>query len=818
MSDGQTIRKTSDQPIYEFFVTCSRGFEPLLADELRALSATRLRPLSSGVTFFGTLEMAYRACLWLRLASRVLLVLDRITATDSDTLYMGISSLDWESHLAPGASLAVNARGTNEQLRNTQFVAQRVKDAVVDRMRSVTGSRPDVSRQRADVNIDINLHDQRATVSIDLSGEPLHRRGYRVQSSAIGAPVRENLAAAMLLAGGWHKSLGSEDAFMLDPMCGSGTIAIEAAMIAADAAPGLLRDYWGFTGWHQHDDEIWASLLDEADARLEAGLERLGALPILPVVAGDIDPAAIRVARESARRAGVEKLIDFHVSDVAQLRLESGYQESFGLMVTNPPYGLRMASTAQLPALYTALSTMLSAHPMIGGAVVITADSLIEAYLNRCLGITPTRTYKTMNGPIETVIRVWQRSSSEHAGAGEASGAGAGEGACEAAGGSIESIGDAVGEAAVATAGSTTVATSGKSSTAVNRQTRALTSIDATEFANRLIKMAKHRARWARRSSVDNYRVYDADLPDFNVAIDIYQGAEGTRDAGSRWLSIAEYRAPSDIDPALSDARLAEVLRIAPEVLGVLTSNVFLKRRERASGGSQYSDQVIPADSALHLISEAGLTFEIDLASRLDTGIFLDHRITRSMLREKAAGLDCLNLFAYTGTASVYMAAGQAKSVTTVDLSNTYLKWARRNMNVNGYGDKPAPELFFEQADVLRWVAEKRALRFDQKQPQSPNRFGLIFVDVPTFSNSSRMGRRTWDVQRDHVELLIDVSRLLTADGEAVFSTNLRGFKPDLAALAKARVRLVDITASTIPPDFERTPNIHHCYLLTRDT
>jgi 23S rRNA (guanine2445-N2)-methyltransferase / 23S rRNA (guanine2069-N7)-methyltransferase len=332
---------------------------------------------------------------------------------------------------------------------------------------------------------------------------------------------------------------------------------------------------------------------------------------------------------------------------------------------------------------------------------------------------------------------------------------------------------------------------------------------DIQQFADRLRKMATHRGKWARRSGVTNYRVYDADLPNYAVAIDLYVGAG--KQAGTRWLYIAEYAPPASIDPARAIERLGAVLAVAPQILDVPTGNVFLKVRKPQKGGSQYAKSPTLSASEkhkpeqTHLVQEAGLLFEVDFASRLDTGLFLDHRDTRALLRARAKGLDSLNLFAYTGTASVYMAAGGAQSVTTVDLSQNYLAWAKRNMERNGF--KAPIRYLFEATDAVRWVQEHR---------HEEQKYGLIFVDPPTFSNSTRMGTHTWDVQRDHAELLIGVSRLLAPDGVAVFSTNLRGFKPDLETLEKAKVSLRDISAQTIPPDFERNAKIHHCYLVTK--
>ena len=248
--------------------------------------------------------------------------------------------------------------------------------------------------------------------------------------------------------------------------------------------------------------------------------------------------------------------------------------------------------------------------------------------------------------------------------------------------------------------------------------------------------------------------------------------------------------------------RFDDVLAIAPVALGVRPDHVFAKTRRRDKGGSQYRDA--GSRSYVTHIDEGGYLLEVDFSGYLDTGIFLDHRITRQLVGSKAAGKRFLNLFAYTGTATVHAAGGGAVETTTVDLSQTYLDWARRNMEANGFD---GPEHSFERADVMAWITECR---------RKPLRYDLIFADPPTFSNSKAMGKRTWDVQRDHVELLIGASRLLTEGGEIVFSCNLRSFKPDVDALARYGVVLENITAQTIPHDFERNPRIHQCYLARR--
>lgn len=322
----------------------------------------------------------------------------------------------------------------------------------------------------------------------------------------------------------------------------------------------------------------------------------------------------------------------------------------------------------------------------------------------------------------------------------------------------------------------------------------------ADQFAARLRKVDKERRKWARRNGIGCYRIYDADLPDFNVAIDRYNGAGP--DEGSSYLCVAEYQAPAQIAEEKTRARLADVLTIAPVVLDIPAEHVFAKTRRHDKGGGQYTDQQKAGYRAY--TQEDGHLLQVDFGSYLDTGIFLDHRVTREMVGKMAADKHFLNLFAYTGTCTVHAAAGGARSTTTVDLSQTYLGWARRNMELNGF---TGPRHAFIRADVIPWLREELETR---------NRYDLVFVDPPTFSNSKAMGDATWSVQRDHVKLLRLVTALLAPDGQAVFSCNLRNFRPDEDALAAEGIAWRDITAQTIPHDFERNPKIHHCYLVSR--
>lgn len=724
---------------YRYAAPCPKGVEHLLATEIGSLGAADVRAGRAVVTFSGDRAVGYRACLWSRIASRVLLTLAEFPAATAEELYAGVAAVAWEDHIAPDGTLAIDVTGTTSGLVNTKFTAMKTKDAVVDRMRELTGTRPSVELDRPDVRLSVRLLRERATLSLDLSGEPLHRRGYRTPGEQAEAPLKENLAAAVLVRAGWA-DVAARGGSLVDPMCGSGTLLVEGALIASDQAPGLLRDHWGFSGWLGHDAQVWETLIAEADDRAEAGRERL------PRIAGsDADAAAIGLAGACVKRAGFGNAITLEVA--ALDALEAPDDAAPGLVVTNPPYGVRL--TGELPALYASLGERLLAGFTGWSAAVLTPD----ADLARSTGLRSDWAHTFYNGAIETRLYHFTVAA------------------------------DRVKHAVVAAP-----------------EPR---SPGAEIFGNRLRKNVRHIGTWARREGVTCYRVYDADLPDYAVAIDLYRGSGP--DEGRTIVHVAEYAPPPEIDPARAEARLAEAVEVAAEVLGVASGDVAVKVRRRQRGTSQYERQAERGE--FMEVAEGGLRFVVDPYDYLDTGLFLDHRPVRALVRELAEGRTVCNLFAYTGTASVYAVAGGASRVNTVDLSATYLEWAKRNMALNGF-DGPAHRYF--RTDALRWLAEERERVADGRARP----YGLVFCDPPTFSSSNAMGERTFDVQRDHVGLITDAGALLAPDGVLVFSTNLRTFRLDAGALAEFRIE--DVTARTIPKDFARTPRIHHCFLVRR--
>jgi len=723
----------------QLLASCPRGLADLLGRELTALGATEVRERSTDVAFRGTLETAYRACLESRVANRVYLELAQYEALDAEAFYRGALKIDWAAHIGPGATLACDFTGRHPSITHSHFGALKLKDAVVDSLRTSTDARPDIARERPSVRVHAHAQANRITIALDLSGESLHRRGYR--GAAGEAPLKENVAAGMLLRAGWRE-LAASGAELLDPMCGAGTLPIEAAMMAADIAPNIDRDYFGLLGWRGHDAALWERLRSEARARVKSDLH--------VVIRGqDKDAGAIRMAQANAQRAGVAGLVQFEaraISDATPFRhpgFRRGEEGGGGLLCVNPPYGVRLEDHEAARAIHRELGRVLREKFQGWDAVVLTGSP----DLGLELGIRAFRTHTMFNGAIECrLLRLKVESEDFRSLRGN-------RGVAQI----DESLRDSPG---------------------------------AKMFGNRLAKNLKSLRKWAQKSGVTCYRLYDADMPEYSFAIDSYKTATDEL----VWLYVQEYAAPTTVDMEGARRRRNEALSVLPEVTGVPPERIRVRMRRQQKSG-QY--EKLNEQSKFHVVEEGGLKFEVNFDDYLDTGLFLDHRLTRSKLREAAAGRRFLNLFAYTGTASVYAAAGDALSTTSVDLSNTYLDWAQRNLMLNGFTSRNNALI---QADCREWLTEAANGR---------ERYDLVFLDPPTFSNSKRM-EGTLDIRRDHPQLIDACAKVLAPDGLLVFSTNAQKFKLDEALSARYSMR--DVSAETLPQDFERNPRIHRCY------
>ena len=703
----------------KFFASCGKGLEYLLADELVALGCARATATVAGANVEGELADAQRAVLWSRLASRILWPIAEFDCGDEHALYTGAAEVDWPKHVGPGHSIAVDAHVSGSAITHARYAAQRVKDAVVDTLRDATGERPDVDVESPDVRLNLVVRKGRATLSIDLGGGPLYRRGWRGAQGE--APLKENLAAAVLLRGGWPQS-HSEGGDLLDPMCGSGTLLIEGALMAADVAPNLRRFERAMpTRWPGFDLGTWNALLAEARERADRGLAVLR-----PCIHGsDLDPHAIRIARENARAAGVETAIDFEVRDIADL---PAIANARGVVVCNPPYDARLAAD---PALYRALGDALRRATPDWRASLLCGDF----ELARATGLRANKRYQLFNGPIECSLIV-----------------------CDA-------VAPPVRESA---------------------QPREL-SEGAQMVANRIRKNLDKLKRWRQQEGVACFRAYDADIPEYACAVDVYTSIDG-----DTWLHVQEYAAPAEIPEATTRKRLNELLSAVREVFAIPRERVAVKTRSTGKGGSKYGN--LDHRGEFLVVEEGAAKLKVNLFDHLDTGLFLDHRPLRARMALEARGKRFLNLFCYTGAATVQAAVQGAAQTTSVDLSATYLEWLGDNLRENDTG---GTRHRIVQADALRWVESDRG------------EYDVVFCDPPTFSNSKRAD--DFDVQRDHARLLRAIVERLAPGGMLYFSNNFRRFRLDETALSEF-AKVEDITASTIPLDFARNARIHRAW------
>ena len=728
--------------MYKYFATCPKGMEQLLAAELTELGASAVRETTAGVSFSGELETGYKSAMWSRFSSRILFSLTDFEADDDLSLYLGISNYAWEELFSVEKTISVSFSGQNSEIRSTEYGAVKVKDAIVDRFRKKQGARPSVDRRNPDVLIYVHLdRKNHVTVSIDISGESLHRREYRAKAGA--APIKENLAAVMVRRSGWDGSTN-----FIDPMCGSGTILIEAALSALNMAPGLRRKRLGFSNLLIHDEALWEKVRAEAEETAKEHQEK--GLPCR-IMGFDRDPEIIEIARENAEKAGVADFVSFGVSELRDLR--NPFDGAPATMVTNPPYGERLGNVKDLLTVYRELGDVLKREFPGSTAAVISSSKDLLSYIR----LRASKVYHLFNGSLPCELRVYSLREREEA-AGQAADAGAGSAAPR-----TESLSES-----------------------------------ATAFLNRFRKNLKHLSKWAAREGVEAYRAYDADLPDYNAAIDIYRDA----------AVIQEYRAPKEIPEYESHRRLLDMVECVRMATGFEGKRIFLKQRRRQSAGSQYTgNEASGRDDSLELmVSEYGARYLVNLTDRIDTGLFLDYRLVRRYIRDNAKGKSFLNLFCYTGTSSVAAALGGASSVVSVDMSSTYLDWTQENFRLNGIDISDAMKYRFVKADCVRWLktAENEGRKYD-----------LVLFDPPTFSNSKSM-EGVFSVQDDYQEMLRLISGILADGGLIIFSNNFRGFSLDLEALAGLGLCAEDVTPRTIPEDYRRTPKIHCCYLVRK--
>lgn len=712
-----------------YFATCPKGLETLLFNELQALGLHDVRETVAGVYFSGRLVEAYRVCLWSRLANRILLPLSKAVIHSDNDLYTATNTIEWSQYFSSDKQFVVDFIGTNDVINNSQYGALKVKDAIVDHFRSIGQPRPDVNKQSPDVRINVRLdRKNNVFIALDFSSGSLHNRGYRQQQGA--APLKENLAAALLIRAKWLNN--SELNALVDPMCGSGTLVIEAAMMSCDVAPGLLRKEYGFEYLEHFDEAAWQSLVSEAIERKKVGIASLVASEPNPIFLGfDQDPRMVRSAKINTEIAGLSQVISFQRQSV------DGIYEPVtipnGLVITNPPYGERLGELEALQSTYKQLGCLMLEHFNGWQAAVFTAHK----ELGFALGFRVKKKYALFNGTIPTELLCFTIENASRFKQREPS----------------------------------------DTSHAMPPSADAL-STGATMVYNRMKKNAKQLKRWLKNNELDCYRLYNADLPEYAAVIDIYNTK----------AHVQEYLAPKSVDETAAKRRFSELIQAVQCFTGFSRQDIITKQRKPQKGSSQYQKND-EQNLEYFTVKEYQARFNINLTRYLDTGLFLDSRGIRRTLANSANGKRFLNLFCYTATASVQAILAGAKSSVSVDLSATYLRWAQQNFDTNHIRSKAHTLV---QADCLSWLAHCR------------EGFDLILLDPPSFSNSKRMDN-TFDVQRDHAELVHRCLQLLSKNGKLLFCNNLKGFSLDDSIHTSYQVQSLN---DTLDPDCQRnTPH-----------
>lgn len=695
---------------YDFLVTSAPGLTELLSAELEQLLLKVTPEGKAAVAFRGSSEDALRVCLHAHLAERVLCRLVRVEVEPAKAAATLAQAFDWEANLSRAAAVHVEVN-TGRDVNNSGLALARDFIAAAPRRLNLS------AEAKGALTLHLYVAASHAELAVDLSGEPLQRRGYRLSGGK--APLRETLAAALLRAASWQS-----DTPLIDPFCGSGTILIEAALMAQRKAPGALREFHGFMQWSGVAPGLWPLLCAAAKQN-----ER--PLPEGVFLKGfDADVESLRYARANAERAGVADAIHFERRELGALRARDfGDKNVAGSLVTNPPWGERLETEERAGWLHAAIGHKLAELAPNWGVTLLGARVNV---LDRC-GMELESQQILLNGAEKNWIRSYRPQR--------------------------RVLADPL-QAGVA-----------------NFELDA----SAQPLCNRLQKNARQLKSWISQNGIQAYRLYDRDLPEFNFTIDIY---------GDKAL-MQEQKAPKEIPEDKVKERRLWALSAVRAGLGCHREQVLLRTRERQKGSQQY--QRLGEHGRYKIVQEGPVRLLVNLEDYLDTGVFLDHRLMRLKLGEQAAGKRFLNLFAYTGSATVHAAQGGAKMSVTVDASKRYLDWAACNLALNGFSSLNH-ELVC--ADVRAWLAANH------------DQFDLIFCDPPTFSNSK--SRDDFVVQRDHAELIRQLVKKLTPDGVLYFSCNFKGFKLDEAISRSFQVQ--DISRQTLDKDFARRQDAHYCF------
>jgi len=709
------VEKPGKPESFEMIAKTFFGLEEVLADELLFLGAQDVELGRRMVSFRGDERLMVRANVYCRTAVRVLKPIATFTAADEQELYQGIGRIDWLKHLEPEATLAIDPVVHSPIFSNSLYSAQLAKDAIVDQIRAATGQRPNVDLADPDLRINLHIDRDRVTVYLDSSGDSLHKRGYRVATGE--APMNEVLAAGILRLSRWD-----ENSPLVDFMCGSGTLVIEAALMARRIAPGLVRQKFGYLRWKGFDRAVHEAVMAEAKKR------------VLPRVAfairgSDLDPRVIAAARENVERAGLSRDVTLAVENFEH----AAPPAPAGTIVINPPYDERM-KTAQIDAVYRRIGDVLKQR-WPGYTAFIFTGNLDAA---KHIGLRTSAKTRLFNGPIECRLLKFELVKSE-----------------------------------------STVVAPPRSDRRDQEQ--------IADFRNRLSRMAKHWHRWARRQGITCYRIYDRDIPDVPLAVDWYDGN----------LVVSEHDRPHSRTEIEQLAWLEQMVGVIAQTLEVPAASIVLKARTRPVVTGRPKK---PEPPRIVEVQEGELRFEVHLDGGKETGLELDQRILRTMVRAEAADKRVLNLFAHCGTLTVAAVAGGASSTLSVEAARGRVDWTRKNFQLNDISSAQH-----------RLLCQDPLLFAHYLDPTSGAQFDLAVVQPPGFDGKRRP--EVWNVQDGHVELLNSVLQCMSIGGKLFFITPFRRLTLHAEQIVGATVR--EITRQTVPPDF-RNKKVHRAWILIR--
>lgn len=693
------------------FASTNFGTEKLLEKELLYLGAKNLSVQRGGVYYDANDKLLYQSLMWSRIASRIFLHITTFKIKNIHDLYKNTYNIDWDNFFDIQTSFMINFKGTNQIVRNSLFGALIVKDAIVHQFNKKYHFRPNIDIINPNIRIKVLISNNNVIhMMLNLSGDALYKRGYRKLCNS--TPIKENLAAAIVLNSKW-----TGESPIVDPMCGSGTLLIEAAMISCDKAPGLNRLKWGFQFWKKHNNNLWQDIYQTAKKRFQIGLKKCHKNYFIGY---DYDSEIIKKAKINAFNAGLSTIIQFFIKDLNNLKNIYNKKE-IGIILSNPPYGQRKEAENQLVGLYVQLGIVLKKYFENWQLSILSSSNFLLNFLQ----MQSYQKYILKNGTLNCIQKNYQIF-----------------------------LNNPISE--------------------------------NNEYQNRIRKNFKKLKKWTIQEKIECFRLYNADLPNYNIIVDVYK----------KWIVVQEYKAPKIINCKKAHQRLCNAIYYTKEILSIDINNIILKIRKKNKNNTQY--QKLFNKSNFIQIKEYHAKFLVNLTDYLDTGLFLETRLIRKLIGIISKGKDFLNLFSYTGTATVYAGLGEAKSTTSIDMSNTYIQWSMKNMLINNL---TSTKHNFIQANCLDWIKKTN------------KKFDLIFINPPTFSNSKKMNK-SFELKRDYLNVIQDLKTILRVNGNIIFSSSKHNFQINLDALNKIKLSAKNITKKTQSKDYMNNSKLYHSWII----